>query len=158
LGKKGASVFTTPIRSAVYATSYQEASNLNFEQTGKKISIQSWNICPKIKQADEFLIQNSEFKPLFKESHPEYMFHSWHPNHFKSKKTEIGLIQRLEFLDSQLACFDVIDSFIKSHKRSLFAKDDVLDALALAFAAFQSNQQGVSYFGDGNFKIYFPIL
>ena len=158
LGKKGASAFATPIKCAVYATTYQEASNLNFEQTGKKISIQSWNICPKIKQADEFLIQNSEFKPLFKESHPEYMFHSWHPNHFKSKKTEIGLIQRLEFLDSQLACFDVIDSFIKSHKRSLFAKDDVLDALALAFAAFQSNQQGVSYFGDGNFKIYFPIL
>ncbi|NCP84708.1 MAG: DUF429 domain-containing protein [Bacteroidetes bacterium] len=157
LGKKGASAFATPIKCAVYATTYQEASNLNFEQTGKKISIQSWNICPKIKEADEFLEQNPDLKSFIKESHPEYLFQSWRPDYFESKKTEIGFIQRLEFLDSYLTCSEVVNSFIKMHKRTLFAKDDVTDALALVFAAFQSSQQDVSYFGDENYKIYFPI-
>jgi len=156
LGKKGASAFATPIRSAVYASSYQDASSLNFEQTGKKISIQSWNICPKIKQADEFLHLNEEFKPFFKESHPEYLFQTWRPNYFESKKTETGFNQRLAFLETHLPCIYQVNSFIESHKRSLFAKDDVLDALALAFAALQSTTNGVSFWGDVKYQICFP--
>ena len=75
MGKKKSSVFMTPVKDAVYASNYHTASALNFDKTGKKLSIQSWNICNKIAELDSYLFkQTSVFRKKFKESHPEYLF------------------------------------------------------------------------------------
>ena len=49
-------VFNTPNRNAVYAKDYKHSRELNKLETNKSVSIQSWNICPKIKEVDSFLL------------------------------------------------------------------------------------------------------
>ena len=68
------SVFSPPVRAAVYADTYESACQINQAQTGKKISIQSWNITPKIRQIDEILQEYPEFIDRVLESHPEFLF------------------------------------------------------------------------------------
>ena len=42
LGKRAASVFPVPCRKALQALNYQDASKINYQASGKKISVQSW--------------------------------------------------------------------------------------------------------------------
>ena len=53
-----ASVFNPPIRPALHAPTYGEASMVSYEATDKKISIQAWNITPNIKLVDQLLQNN----------------------------------------------------------------------------------------------------
>jgi predicted RNase H-like nuclease len=46
------SVFQCPVRDAVFAPDYTEARRISIDKTGKSMSIQAWNICPKIREAD----------------------------------------------------------------------------------------------------------
>ena len=55
LGNRKSSVFPVPCRNAVYQSTYQEASSINFQLTGKYISKQSWFISGRIRQVDERL-------------------------------------------------------------------------------------------------------
>jgi len=68
------SVFSPPCREALYATDYPSASQINARQTGKKLSIQSWNLIPKIRQLDEILQHENRLRDRIFESHPEWLF------------------------------------------------------------------------------------
>ena len=68
------SVFSPPIRPALDAPSYAEANMTSFEWTEKKLSLQAWNITPKIKLIDKLLRENETFKTKVFESHPELLF------------------------------------------------------------------------------------
>lgn len=57
-----ASVFDPPIRPALYAPTYAEASMTSYEITGKKISTQAWNITPNIRMVDQFLQDDEELR------------------------------------------------------------------------------------------------
>lgn len=155
LGKKGASAFGVPVRDAVFAESYQEASAINFAQIGKKISKQSWNICPKIRQVDTWLHEQSHLKNLVFESHPEFVFLNWSGDYFESKKTAEGFAQRLAFLESKFPCKDIIEQFLNHTKRKECNADDVLDAVVLALRARSYGDKLSAYFGDDAFKIHF---
>src|SRR5699024_6981834 len=75
LGKGyAASIFSPPIRPALHAPSYVEANLQSFEYTEKKLTVQAWNIVPKIRQLDSALQQNSSLKEKVFESHPELLF------------------------------------------------------------------------------------
>ena len=52
------SVFSTPVRESVYASDYVSACDINARQTGSRITLQAWNICPKIREVDEFIRNN----------------------------------------------------------------------------------------------------
>jgi predicted RNase H-like nuclease len=67
-------IFNTPCRQAVYEEDYFEASQINKSYLGKGLSKQSFAICGQIRQIDEFLGKNPEYKGKLRESHPEVCF------------------------------------------------------------------------------------
>jgi predicted RNase H-like nuclease len=78
--KRGCSVFRVPVRQTAYCDgNYEQASLINFKLTGKKISKQTYHICSKIREVDNFI---EKTKPVFDitgimhESHPEVVFKS----------------------------------------------------------------------------------
>ena len=64
LGPRRSSVFTVPCRDAVYAKNYKEACHTNLRFLEKKISIQAWNICPKINL--QIRVQNHQVIEFYK--------------------------------------------------------------------------------------------
>ncbi|MCJ7429311.1 MAG: DUF429 domain-containing protein [Candidatus Nanohaloarchaeota archaeon QJJ-5] len=121
------SVFSCPVRPAVYAGSYKQACDINEQRTGNRISKQAWNICPKIKEADKY-----DGKMNLIESHPEVLFHSVDQEAVKhSKMTEKGRNQRKSIL-AEFGSIDDLEDRMASMECSL---DDCLDAMILAVAA-----------------------
>jgi predicted RNase H-like nuclease len=133
------SVFTPPCRAATY-TPKAAASAVNFQHTGKKLSQQSLNIIPKIKDLDEFLQQQPPAEQMrWHEAHPEVVFAALNRTQplATSKKTAVGQAERLALL---APFFTDIASWwgvaLRQYPRSQVQPDDVLDALALAVAAW----------------------
>jgi predicted RNase H-like nuclease len=72
--KRGAGVFPMPCRAALKADSYEEASEINREHTGRKLSKQSWGILLKIRQVEELVAGDAGARARIRESHPEVCF------------------------------------------------------------------------------------
>jgi len=135
------SVFSPPVRAALITSDYQAGSSINFAKTGKKLSKQSWNITPKIKQVDELLQADKRRADRVRESHPELLFKKLNRGGepLSKKKTEEGIAQRLSLLtnaDQRLA--EVYKSMRATFKKSQAKDDDLLDALVLAWTAYLS--------------------
>jgi predicted RNase H-like nuclease len=62
LKARKSSIFPVPCREAVYMESYEKACEVNEKLTGKRISKQAWNIIPKIRDVDSFLVENKNFR------------------------------------------------------------------------------------------------
>ena len=134
--KKRASVFLTPHRSAVYASDYKEANQLNRLYLGKGLSKQSWNICNKIKEAALFLTNRSDF-PLF-EAHPELCFYFLNNRTplLSKKSSAEGAADRLEIIAKyDFDYLQVINNTMKDTKRKVVKLDDIIDATILAIRA-----------------------
>lgn len=132
------SVFSTPTRTAVYAASYAEACQFNQQLTGKKLSKQVWNICAKIRETDQFLLQHEAWCERVYESHPELCFYALNnaaPLR-DNKKTAAGQQQRLQLLEKRLDMAGKLYAQARQrYPRGQLAADDILDALVLAIAA-----------------------
>jgi predicted RNase H-like nuclease len=140
---KASSIFIPPNRNAIYASSYIEAKQINIKETGKSISIQSWNICPKIKEVDRFIQKIKGGNP-FKESHPELCFTILNAGKpLKSKKSAIeGQNDRLNLLSKYYTKTLVLFNEISSNTlRKNVKPDDILDAMCLAISALISNEK-----------------
>lgn len=138
LGKRGASVFPAPSRDAIQQPDYENAGKVNQKILGKKISIQAWNISPKIKQVDELLNNNEAARIQIRESHPEICFWALAGGcaMVHNKKIEPGFEERLSYLKNiQKNTEQIVDEAIRKFRRKDVAKDDILDALALAIIA-----------------------
>jgi predicted RNase H-like nuclease len=131
LGKRSSSVFSTPVYDAVYSDTYIEAKEANFKLTGKYISKQAWNICPKIRDVNNSL-EKFNSKIIVREMHPEVCF--WALNeknpcqHYK--KTTEGKLERLKILSKH--CPDAESLFYKiltEVKKKIVNDDDIIDAL-----------------------------
>jgi predicted RNase H-like nuclease len=158
------SVFSVPVRKAVYANSYEHAKLENLKEIDKSISIQSWNICPKIKSLDIFLGETPN-NSRFVEAHPELCFYTLNnKEHLNFKKSEKeGQTERLNILlqyEARAAkCFL---NAMQTYRRSDLKADDILDALAL----FVSNKLPQEYINNTplkdesnlNMRIAFPII
>lgn len=142
LGKRASSIFTAPIREILGANNYKNACLINKEYTAKKISLQTWNLIPKIKEIDNFLMKNKKYKTLFNESHPELVF--WFLNNKSelkySKKTNEGIDERLNILIKYYQnAIEIYNYAIKKYLRKDVKKDDIIDAISLATIGFISN-------------------
>lgn len=138
LGRRASSIFLTPVRPAVYAESYAQACQINQRLSGKKISLQSWNICPKIREVDQFLQRYPSVKNDLVESHPELLFKSLDAtnNILVSKKSKAGFVRRIFLLQKHLPSVgQIVENMLHSFSRNELAKDDILDALVLALVA-----------------------
>lgn len=136
-----ASVFNPPIRPALYAPTYAEASMTSYEITGKKISTQAWNITPNIKTVDRFLQDDEKLREKVFESHPELLFRILNGNNsiLQKKATKKGLRHRLKLLKDRSEYADDFFRDIKEeYRRNQVDEDDIVDAMALAWFALQS--------------------
>lgn len=136
-----ASVFNPPMRLALHAPTYGEASMTSYESTGKKISIQAWNITPNIKAVDQFLQQSEALREKVFESHPELLFQKLNGGSsiLQKKATKKGLRHRLGLLKAQSKFADDFFRDIKEeYRRNQVDEDDIIDAMALALFARRS--------------------
>lgn len=136
-----ASVFNPPIRPALHSPTYAEASMESYETTGKKISIQAWNITPNIRTVDRLLQDNEEYREKVFESHPEFLFQKLNGGNsiLQKKETKKGLRHRLGLLKKQSKYADDFFRDIKEdYRRNQVEEDDIVDAMALALFALRS--------------------
>ncbi|MGF1491733.1 MAG: DUF429 domain-containing protein [Microcoleaceae cyanobacterium] len=139
--KRSSSIFPAPVRSVLEVQDYQQASQENYRCSGRKLSKQTWNILPKIREVDQYL-QSRPGEETIRESHPEVCF--WALNGQKiiehSKKTELGLKQRLQVLSKY--CPDAAQIFAtarQEYRKSQVADDDIVDALVCAVTSSQKS-------------------
>lgn len=135
------SVFNPPIRSALYAPTYAEACMQSYSVTDKKVSLQSWNISPKIRVVDQLLQEDARLKDKVFESHPEMVFKRLNGGStiYQKKQTSKGLKHRLKLLkdrDDHVA--DFYRNIKEEYRRNEVEEDDIVDAMALAYAAQKS--------------------
>jgi predicted RNase H-like nuclease len=137
LQSRKSSIFSVPCREAIYAESYEEACNVNEKLTGKRISKQAWNIIPRIRDVDTFLIENEIFREKIKEAAPEICFQAFAGFPMKySKKTPEGFLERKKVL-KELCLFteEIFETALLRYNRKELAKDDLLDAFVCAITA-----------------------
>lgn len=138
LGKRKSSVFPSPSRAALNASSYEDANQKNVAASGKKLSKQSYAIMPKIKEIDQLIQSKPLAKTIIKEVHPELCF--WALNkeipleHYK--KTTAGFQERLNILKHYdlNAEANIARAFLHSSSLGV-ARDDVVDAFVNALTA-----------------------
>jgi len=136
-----ASVFNPPIRSALYAPTYAEASMESYEVTDKKISTQAWNFTPKIRIVDQLLQDHESFREKVFESHPELLFQILNGGSsiLQKKQTKKGLRHRLGLLKEESKYADDFFRDIKDeYRRNQVEEDDIVDAMVLALFARRS--------------------
>ncbi|MHC1599344.1 MAG: DUF429 domain-containing protein [Candidatus Methanospirareceae archaeon] len=145
--KRASSVFPAPCRPAIYCKNYKEASDINEERTGRRLTLQTWYIIPKIRQVDDLLINHEFAKSRVRETHPEICFWAMAGGHpmRHSKKTDEGRSERMQVLQSVYPYTnDIIKRALCDYKRKEVARDDILDALSAAVTATVGAQRLVS--------------
>ncbi len=169
LKARKSSIFPVPCREAVYAETYEQACEVNERFTGKRISKQAWNILPKIRDVDGFLINiinspgsgrkagGAAIRDLIWEVGPEICFQAfagWPMNY--SKKKEEGFLERKEVLKKiepladetfvgEAFVDELIETALSRYRRKDVARDDILDALVAAFTAKIGQGYGFEY-------------
>lgn len=136
LKKRSSSIFNAPIYSLLEAKDYFEACILSQKINGKKISIQTWNIFPKIRDANNF-VRRSTNKEILKEFHPETGFlilNNYVPLIFK-KKEQVGINERLNILNKFIKAEGIFNEICSKTLRKNVAKDDIVDAMCCAVNA-----------------------
>jgi len=139
-----ASVFDPPIRPALHAPTYAEASMASFEITEKKISIQAWNIVPNIRAVDRLLQDNEGYREKVFESHPELLFQRLNGGSpiLQKKQTKKGLRHRLGLLkDKSKYADDFFREIKEEYRRNQVEEDDIVDAMVLALFALRSEEE-----------------
>jgi len=140
---RAASVFSPPCHKAVYATGYDQACRLNFQWLGKKLSKQTWNITPKIRQIDEMLKNQRVLRKILRECHPEVALWALNDGNAMqfNKKEAAGRAERLRVLSRYLpTAHAIMDSCMQSYRRKDVALDDIIDALTLVVTAVQGKK------------------
>ncbi len=138
LGQKGSSVFAVPCRKALQAKSYRQACRINKQVSGVSLSIQTWNIMAKIKEVDTWLQNNQKVRSRVRESHPELCFWAMAGglSMAHSKKTAMGFGERYALLfENYPQTSAIVHQALAQFRRKDLARDDILDALALAVSA-----------------------
>jgi predicted RNase H-like nuclease len=135
LGARQSSVFAIPSREAVYAESFTDAcaSALATSDPPRKVSRQSFNIFPKIREIDALLRERPGLASKVYEAHPEVAFWAMNggralaePKKVKSRPYEPGLALRRELLIGA----GLPDDLVRAAAPRGTGPDDLLDALA----------------------------
>jgi len=139
-------VFPAPCRTAIYAESYERANVINKKMTGRGLSLQTWNIIPKIREVDMLLSNDESARLKVREIHPEICFWALagYPMEHSKKRRE-GLLERIQVLKSIYPhTDDIIRQALSTYRRREVARDDILDALSAAVTAMVGVQKLVS--------------
>ena len=150
IGKRASSVFSTPVRAALVATSHAEATAISVQATGKGLSQQAYALGRKILEVDHWARTASQ---SVIEVHPEVSFAAMgggpllHP-----KSTWAGLEERRDIL-AKAGIAVPPDIGIAGE---MAGPDDILDAAAASWTALRaaigraiSHPAVPEHFGDG---------
>lgn len=131
------SVFSPPIRPALHAPSYVEANMESFEYTEKKLTVQAWNITPKIRVLDSLLTEHEKLREKVLESHPELLFMNLNGGMiYQKKNTKKGLRHRLDLVSSRESiAADFFREIKEEFRRNEVEEDDIVDSMVLAHAS-----------------------
>lgn len=142
-GMYSPSVFSPPIRPALDAPSYVEANMISYEFNEKKLSLQSWNITPKIKTVDDLLTEHDGLHEKVLESHPEHLFQRLNGGViFQKKNLKKGIKHRLGLIKEEEPIADDFFRDIKEEYRRVdVSEDDIVDAMVLALYAKWSKEK-----------------
>lgn len=135
LGPRRASVFSAPLRPLLAASDHAEACRWSRDLQGRGLSIQSWNLMPRIRDLDGLLQRRAEQRQRLHEVHPELSFRELNagvPLPF-AKKTPAGRDHRRQLLEPLFP--GAFEAMRGQFPRSGVADDDLLDALALLWSA-----------------------
>jgi predicted RNase H-like nuclease len=135
---RGSSVFRAPSRAALDAADYAAACALNRARTGVALSLQTWNILPKIRELDALLRQQPRLRGRLREAHPEVCLYGLAGGRAMAhnKRTAAGRRERTALL-AHLSppALHAAETLTAAHPRRRVAADDALDAAALAVTA-----------------------
>ncbi|MCX7654736.1 MAG: DUF429 domain-containing protein [Fervidobacterium sp.] len=134
LSKRACSVFTVPVRAAVYSDSYKNALTINRKAQGKGFSKQFWNIREKVIQVDSALRSNANLYDVVRESHPELCFMMLSGYPLPSKHTREGITLRLSFLKKYVPKAD--SKILEISYKIKVPIHDLIDATVLALSQF----------------------
>jgi predicted RNase H-like nuclease len=140
--KKKPCVFPAPSRCGLEHETYSEASQRNFECTGRRLSKQTFGIVPKIREVDDYL-ENEQQRHKVREMHPEVAF--WGLNDKQamsfSKKSTEGFDERMRILTQHYpSAEELVDLAMHQYFRNQVARDDIVDALVGAVLARQTKE------------------
>ena len=132
---RGSSVFVVPCRKALSEKTYDEASRINFECTGRKLPVFTWAIMPKMVEVDTFLQNHADARKVFKEIHPEVCFWGLAGKRpMENNKEEwIGVEERISVMDAfvpDTRGFLLQETPNLKKAKAKASAADILDALA----------------------------
>ncbi len=143
LGTRRASVFAAPPRAVLGARDHATANALARERTGRGLSLQTWNLVPRIAELDALLAYDAALAARTFESHPELCFARLAGAPCAhGKRTEAGRAERLVLLE-RLApgASQSIARARVAHRARDAGIDDYIDAFVLALCAALSAEQ-----------------
>jgi predicted RNase H-like nuclease len=132
---RGSSVFPAPCRRALAATTYRRACALSRRALGVALSIECFNIMPKIRQVDALMTPARQ--AFVREVHPELVFalaSGRGRGLVEPKRTAAGERVRLRVLRRMVPRFDPAAVRAQLGPAGV-ARDDVIDAVACLVAA-----------------------
>ena len=145
LGSRRASVFPAPDRDWVEAArsagedAYARARELARRHTGRSISVQAFNIAPRVLAIDEALRASPGWRDAVHEVHPELAFQVMYGEPLdQSKKSSVGSALRWFLLARALAPLGLaaeVARLRRARRPRGCLEDDVLDACAAAWTA-----------------------
>lgn len=144
-GDRSKSVFNAPPRAVLDAPDYDRARRICLERQAPRLSLQAWNILPKIRRLDLEIRARPERARVVVEVHPELAFLQWNAGQpmLRAKKGRHsengrGLRDRLELvLRDWPDAETVVDEILRRTPRREVARDDVPDAFAALRAALR---------------------
>lgn len=146
---RSSSVFPPPYRAALDGKTYEEASRLNYETSGRKITRQTFGIMPAIQEVDRVI--EPDMQTRIRECHPEVTFavlSGTGRGLEHRKKSTAGFDERREILRAHLPDVD-IPALRKEYGHRTVGADDILDALAGLVTAHRIVSGSARVFPEG---------
>ncbi len=145
IGPRRSSVFPAPARRVLGARTYDEACDLSRRASGRGVSMQLFNILPKVRAVDG--VQSRRLQDRLFEMHPELSFTVLAGAPMRSnKRTADGRAERVSALRTGLG--DVAGLLVGAPPAGA-KRDDVLDAMVGAWTARRYVARTHVTLGDG---------
>ena len=138
---RSTSIFSAPVRPLLdiddkdIVKSHQEASAMTMAISNRKVTRQTMNILPRIREVDGLLQQSSGLSARMSEVHPELVFMEMNGKPIaESKRSAEGRARRLKCLHDVFGS-DAVESCIEMIDGTPIKLDDLMDASACCWSA-----------------------
>jgi predicted RNase H-like nuclease len=133
-----------PCREAICCNSFSTANIINKSLTGRYFPTRLWQIVNNIREVDNFLIKNIEYREKFKECNSEIGFYVLGSKVMRNSKAILsGYNERRDVLRKVYPNIDeILEYSIKQYRRKDLKADDVLDAVCVAINGYAGLKNG----------------